>query len=135
MSSSNLPHSYVCVLYFNIAKNYNALSDLLESSKDDLDILCIQEPPWKMIQCMPSAFNKEGTAVVGTPIHPMWNCMTCQPEPGSRPQVLTYVSKRLDHWRPAYRQDLVNNQDVMVISLFRKGDPIYLMNVYSDDQH
>jgi endonuclease/exonuclease/phosphatase family metal-dependent hydrolase len=43
--------------------------------------------------------------------------------------------KRLDSLRPAYRRDLIDDRDVMVISLVGNGDPIHLMNVYSDDQH
>ncbi|KAJ3520391.1 hypothetical protein NMY22_g12781 [Coprinellus aureogranulatus] len=36
---------------------------------------------------------------------------------------------------PAYRRELIDDRDVMVMSLYVGSDPIYLMNVYSDDQH
>ena len=94
---------------FNIAKNYFDLDVLLETVKDDFDILFVQEPPWQTIRQAPSAMSKEGTAVVGAPRHPQWTCMVRQPETGSRPRVMTYVSKRLDPLRPAYRRDLIDD--------------------------
>ena len=127
--------SGVRIITFNVAKSYFDLDTLLEDSKDDFDVLFIQEPPLQTIRHAPSAMDAEGTPVVGAPRHPQWNCMVRQPEIGSRPRVMTYVSKRLDQLRPAYRRDLIDDRDVMVISLFGEGEPMHLMNVYSDDQH
>ena len=123
------------VVTFNIAKSYFDLDVLLENAKDSFDVLMIQEPPWQTVRHAPSAMSREGAAVVGAPRHPEWTCMVRQPETGSRPRTMTYVSKRLDPLRPAYRRDLIDDRDVMVISLFGEGSPIHLMNVYSDDQH
>jgi hypothetical protein len=125
----------VRVLTFNIAKNYKDLDVLLECECEHVDVLFIQEPPWQLIRHAPSAMSKEGIEVRGAPIHPNWMCMVRQPEPESRPRVLAYVSRRLDPLRPTYRRDLIDDRDVMIISLFGVGDPIHLMNVYSDDQH
>lgn len=111
------------------------LDVLLERAIDDFDVLFLQEPPWQLIRQAPSTVTKDGADVIEAPCHPQWLCMVRQPEPGSRPRVMTYVSKKLAHWRPAYRRDLINDRDVMVISLFGRGDPIHLMNVYSDNQH
>ena len=56
-------------------------------------------------------------------------------EPETRPRVMAYVNKRLDVLRPTYRRDLINDRDVMVISLFAGDEPMHLMNVYSDADH
>ncbi|KAJ3502935.1 hypothetical protein NMY22_g18421 [Coprinellus aureogranulatus] len=37
--------------------------------------------------------------------------------------------------RLAYHRELIDDRDVMVVSLYMGSNPIYLMNVYSDDQH
>ena len=34
------------ILSFNVAKNYTLLDTLLESEKDNFDIVFVQEPPW-----------------------------------------------------------------------------------------
>ena len=120
MSSSaqrrTLSGSGLRVITFNIAKSYFDLDTLLEDFKDDFNVLFIQEPPWQTIRHATSTLDAEGAPVVGAPRHPQWNCMVRQPEPGSRPRVMTYVSKRLDQLRPAYRRDLIDDRDVMVIS-------------------
>ena len=95
--------SGLCVVTFNIANSYFDLDTLLEDSKDDFNVLFIQEPPWQTIRYAPSTADAEGAPVVGARRHPQWNCMVRQPEPGSRPRVMAYVSKRLDQLRPAYR--------------------------------
>ena len=123
------------MLTFNIAKNYKDLDVLLERECNNFDVLFIQEPPWQLIRHAPSAVSREGTEVRGAPKHPQWITMVRQPEEGSRPRVLTYVSQRLAPMRPAYRRELIDDRDVMVISLYVGDNPIYLMNVYSDDQH
>ena len=123
------------VCTFNIAKNFRDLDVFLERNVKLFDVLFIQEPPWQLIRHAPSAVSREGTEVRGAPKHPQWITMVRQPEEGSRPRVLTYVSQRLAPMRPAYRRELIDDRDVMVVSLYVGSDPIYLMNVYSDDQH
>ena len=135
MSSTTRTISRLRVVSFNIAKSYKDLDVFLERECDNFDVLFVQEPPWQLIRMAPSASNKEGSEVRGASRHPQWLSMVREPEPGSRPRVLTYVSQRLDPMHPAYRRDLIDDRDVMVISLFGAGDPIHLMNVYSDDQH
>ncbi|KAF5323048.1 hypothetical protein D9611_009315 [Ephemerocybe angulata] len=127
--------SKIRVLSFNIAKNYAYLDVILDCLKDEFDILFIQEPPWQTRKQAPSKVSKEGADVTGAPRHPNWLCMARLPEPGSRPCVLTYISNRLAHWRPAYRRDLLDDRDIMIVSLFGCDRVLHFMNVYSDDQH
>ena len=86
----------ICVLTFNIAKHYMHLDVLLETLKDDFDVLFIQEPPWQLLRHAPSAQSLEGERVVGAPMHPNWTVMIRTPEDDDhRPRVISYVSKRL----------------------------------------
>ncbi|KAJ3522438.1 hypothetical protein NMY22_g11892 [Coprinellus aureogranulatus] len=135
MPSSTKDIREIRICTFNIAKNFRDLDVFLERNVNDFDVLFIQEPPWQLIRHAPSAVSREGTEVRGAPKHPQWITMVRQPEEGSRPRVLTYVSQRLAPMRPAYRRELIDDRDVMVVSLYVGSDPIYLMNVYSDDQH
>src|SRR5882757_10716953 len=50
------------------------------------------------------------------------------------PQVLTYVHKRLTRMRPSLHKDLVDDRDVMLLSLQTSLGPVFLLNVYSDDR-
>ncbi|KAF5342387.1 hypothetical protein D9611_001697 [Ephemerocybe angulata] len=127
--------SKIRVLSFNIAKNYAYLDIIQDRLKDEFNILFIQEPPWQTIRQAPSTVSKEGADVIGAPHHPNWLCMARLPEPGSRPRVLTYISNRLAHWRPAYRRDLLDDRDIMIVSLFGRDRVLHFMNVYSDDHH
>jgi hypothetical protein len=123
------------IVSFNIAKNYDILNVLLERECNHFDVLCIQEPPWRLIRHAPSTVSREGTEVVGAPRHPQWLCLAPPVAPGSRPCVLIYVSRRLDTLRPMFRRDLIDDHNVMMLTLFVRNEPIHLINVYSDDQH
>ena len=79
MSSTN-DRRGIRVLTFNIAKHYMHLDVVLETLKDDFDVLFIQEPPWRLIRHAPSAHNVNGEAVMGAPIHPHWTIMVRDPE-------------------------------------------------------
>ena len=91
------------VISFNIAKSPNDVVVLLESQCKSLDIIFLQEPPWRLICHAPSAQDKEGTKVWGLPRHPKWTCMVPPTEPETRPRAMAYVNKRLDGVRPTYR--------------------------------
>ncbi|TEB14657.1 hypothetical protein FA13DRAFT_1651748, partial [Coprinellus micaceus] len=123
------------ILSFNIAKSWDQLVVLLESQCKSFDIVFLQEPPWRLIRHAPSATNKEGTEVRGSPRHPKWTCMVPPVQADEHPRVMAYVSRRLDALRPTFRRDLVDDRDVMVLSLFAGNEAMHLMNVYSDNQH
>ena len=106
------------VFTFNIAKSYESLNVFLERECNKFDVLFLQEPPWRLIRHAPSATDKEGSEVIGSPRHPQWSCLAPAVAPGIKPRVLTYISRRLDTLHPTYHQDLINDRDVMIISLF-----------------
>ena len=107
MSSTTLRK--IRVISFNIAKSWDSLIVLLKEQCKSLDLVFLQEPPWRLIRHAPSAYDKEGTPVWGSPRHPKWTCMVPPTEPGTHPRVMAYVNKRLDVLRPTYRQDLIDD--------------------------
>ena len=100
----------------NVQKNYALVDLILESHKNDYDILFIQEPPWQLIRQAPSTSDPNGEPVVGAPIHPEWTCMVRKLESqDSSPRVMAFIHKRLNRLRPAYRRDIVVlEQDAVV---------------------
>ena len=119
------------IVSFNIAKSWDKLVVLLESQCKSLDIAFLQEPPWRLIRHAPSARSKEGAEVWGSPRHPKWNCIVPPVEPGTCLRVMAYVSRRLDALRPTFCQDIIDDRDVMVISLFTGNEAMHLMNIYT----
>ncbi|KAF5367786.1 hypothetical protein D9615_010497 [Tricholomella constricta] len=94
----------------------------------------IQEPPWNFIRRTVSATNPEGEAVVGPPIHPDWMVIFQHPKgEDDRLRVMTYVNKRLAAMRPAFRTDLADHRDILVLMLWGEDNtPLHYINVYSD---
>ncbi|CAA7267768.1 unnamed protein product [Cyclocybe aegerita] len=76
----------------------------------------------------------EGDEVIGAPKHPDWLQMVRIKE-GEVLRVIAYVSTRLSRYHPAMRRDIIDHCDILVLSLFSRGEVLNLMNVYSDDQH
>ncbi|TFK16564.1 hypothetical protein FA15DRAFT_576588, partial [Coprinopsis marcescibilis] len=63
------------IMTFNAACNYLHVDTLLESSKEDFEILFIQELPWQTVRHTPSTTTHQGDAVIGVPNHPDWISM------------------------------------------------------------
>ncbi|TFK20617.1 hypothetical protein FA15DRAFT_569263, partial [Coprinopsis marcescibilis] len=63
------------VLSFNVARNYLHVDALLESLKEDFNIIFIQEPPWRTVRHAPSTMTRRGDAVIRAPHHPDWISM------------------------------------------------------------
>jgi len=72
---------------------------------------------------------------MGAPNHPEWLAIVRPPEADKAPHVMAYVSKHLASYCPALWQDIVNHQDIMLLSLFTGCKPLNLLNIYSDAQH
>ncbi|KAF5340738.1 hypothetical protein D9611_007373 [Ephemerocybe angulata] len=102
--------SKIRILSFNIAKNYAYLDITLDRLKDEFNILFIQEPPWQTIRQAPMV-SKEGADVIGAPA-------TCA-----------------GALAPCLHQDLLDDHDIMIVSLFGRDRVLHFMNVYSDNQH
>ena len=62
----------------NIHKNSLIINTILEI-QTLFDIIFIQEPPWSIIQSIPSSTSCEGEELVGVPHHPNWLTFTRSP--------------------------------------------------------
>jgi len=56
----------------NVRKNKILTDTILETQKNDTDIVFIQEPPRFLIHCTLSHTNPEGDPLYGTPSHLEW---------------------------------------------------------------
>ncbi len=120
------------VLSFNVAKNFLLVDSLLNICVNNYDIIFLQEPAWQMIRMAPSSVSREGDDVVGAPRHPQWTMMVRPPTPGHAPRVMAYVSTRLAALRPAMRRDIFDHRDLLLVSLFGRGQTFNFLNVYND---
>ena len=123
----------------NVCRNFGLVHTLLETLKESQDIIFLQEPPWRHIRDAPSSTSMDGSPVMGLPLHPDWITVVRDPksdnqDPLLRPRVAAYVHKRLSRWRPAFRRDLVDHRDILIVSLFPQSGPVHMVNVYSDDK-
>lgn len=126
--------SRVRVLSFNVAKNYLYLDVVLETCKSDFDLLFIQEPPWRLIRHAPSAKDPLGESVVGAPMHPDWSLMVRHRAlEDDHPRVVVYASKRLVPLCLSLRFDIVDDRDILVLSLFKGERALDVANVYLDN--
>ena len=120
------------VISFNVAKNFLLVDSLLNLCVNKFDIIFLQEPAWRTIRMAPSTVSCEGDEVVGAPRHPQWQMMVRPPPPGENPRVMAYVSTRLAALRPAMRRNLVDHRDLLLVSLFGRGQTFNFLNVYNN---
>ncbi|TFK22183.1 Pol-like protein Pol-1, partial [Coprinopsis marcescibilis] len=120
---------------FNIAHNYMHLDALLESSKEDFEILFVQELPWQTVRRAPSMATREGEAMIGAPNHPNWVSMVrwSGEDENTRPRVMAYVSRRLAPLRPSMQSDILSHCNIIFMSLFRQQEVFTLCGIYSDE--
>ena len=127
-------HKHMRYLFQNVHKSRKTVHDLLDSRRNAIDILLIQEAPINFIRKVPSATNPEGDDLIGPVIHKSWVCVDRRlASPDSA--VATYVNKRIMasyQMFPMERPEI--HQDVLVLELrhnFLKGHNFTVVNVYN----
>jgi hypothetical protein len=126
----------VSFLSFNVNRNYLYTETLLVhlSIQKKVDIIFLQEPPWRTIRHTPSVTNLEGEEVIGPPLHRDWNVIYHKPDQSGNPRTICYVHKRLVKLRPSYRREIINHRDLLLLSLQVGGSEIFALNVYNDNR-
>src|SRR5271170_2518610 len=122
------------ILSQNVNRSGPHTHELLETCGNEFDVLMIQEPSWGEIRRTRSTTDRSGDPVIGSQIHADWLTLV-RPGRGAddAPRVLTYIHKRLAGLCPAWRSDLADHRDILVMSLTTAGpEPAILINVYSD---
>ncbi|KAF8657539.1 hypothetical protein AX14_007870 [Amanita brunnescens Koide BX004] len=121
-------------LFQNAHKSRRTVHDLLDSRRNAIDILFIQEAPINFVRKVPSATNPEGDDLVGPVIHKAWTCVDRRlAAPDSA--VAIYINKRLTgsyQLFPVEKADI--HRDVLFVHLkhnFLKGHDFTVCNVYN----
>ena len=127
-------HKHMRYLFQNVHKSRKTVHDLLDSRRNAIDILFIQEAPINFIRKVPSASNPEGDDLVGPVIHKAWICVDRRLAfPDSA--VAIYINKRLSNSYqifPLERPDV--HQDVLAVHLkhnYLKGHDFTVANIYN----
>ena len=71
----------------NVRKNKSLTDTILETQKNNVDIIFIQEPPRYLIKCIPSHTNPKGDPLFGTSNHPDWTTLINAPDPANPPVI------------------------------------------------
>jgi hypothetical protein len=99
-----------------------------------VDVIFLQEPPWRTIRRAPSATNLEGKEVTGPPLHCDWSVIYCKLDQSGNPRTMCYVHKRLVKFRPSYRRKIINHKDFLLLLLQVGGSEIFALNMYNDNR-
>ena len=127
-------HRNMRYLFQNAHKSRKTVHDLLDSRRNAIDILFIQEAPINFVRKIPSATNPEGDDLVGPVIHKAWVCVDRRLAfPDSA--VAVYVNKRLTSSYQLFPVEKANvHQDVLFVRFkhnFLKGHDFTVCNVYN----
>ncbi|KAF8691631.1 hypothetical protein AX14_002742 [Amanita brunnescens Koide BX004] len=121
-------------LFQNAHKSRKTVHDLLDSRRNAIDILFIQEAPINFVRKVPSANDPEGEDLIGPVIHKAWICVDRRLAfPDSA--VAIYVNKRLSasyQLFPVEKPEV--HRDVLFLHLkhnFLKGYDFTVCNVYN----
>ena len=127
-------HKNMRYLFQNAHKSRKTVHDLLDSRRNAIDILFIQEAPVNFVCKVPSSTNPEGDDLVGPVIHKAWVCVDRRLAfPDSA--VAIYVNKRLTNSYQLFPVERASiHQDILFLRLkhnFLKGHDFTVCNVYN----
>jgi len=118
----------------NVRKNKMLTDTILETNKNNTDILFIQEPPRYITKYVSSPQNIKGTLLYSYPSYPEWTLYARQPtQQDDIPRVITYINKRISSLLALLCTDLIDHRDINLISLQINHRCSYAINMYSDD--
>ena len=127
-------HRHMRYLFQNVHKSRKTVHDLLDSRRNAIDLLFIQEAPVNFVRKVPSSTNPEGDDLVGLVIHKAWICVDrrlASPESA----VAIYANKRLTSSYQLFPVEKANiHQDVLFLRLkhnFLRGYDFTVCNVYN----
>ena len=127
-------HKNMRYLFQNVHKSRKTVHDLLDSRRNAIDILFVQEAPVHFVRKVPSTTNPEGDDLIGPVIHKAWVCVDRRlafPDLA----VAIYINKRLTSSYQLFPVERPNiHQDVLFLCLkhnFLKGHDFTVSNVYN----
>ncbi|KAF8701254.1 hypothetical protein AX14_000508 [Amanita brunnescens Koide BX004] len=103
-------------LFQNVHKSRKTVHDLLDSRRNAIDIIFIQEAPINFIRKVPSASNPEGDDLVGPVIHKAWICVDRRlASPDST--VAIYINKCLSN---SYQLFPLEGHDFTIVNIYNR---------------
>ena len=119
----------------NVHKNSLIINTILKT-QNHFDIILIQELPWSEIRKIPSTSSCEGEPLMGTCHHSNWISFARFPSDNNDfPRVITYINIHLSPLHFLLCKDIINYQDISLISFLNNNVCHYILNVYSDSSH
>ena len=116
----------------NVHKN-SLIVNTIPETQSSFNIIFIQEPPWLIIQSIPSSTSCKGDALVGVPTHLNWTIFArssvCASESS---RVITYIHICISSLCFSLQNDIINHRDLLCIFFFNQESSYFLINVYSD---
>ena len=130
-TASHLPIRYA---FQNVQKSRKTMHDLLETLKNSVDFLFIQEAPINFIRKVPSTTSETGDDLIGPVIHRNWQCVDNRSiHPQS--QVAIYVNARFTtsyQLFPVFDQAMDANVLVLCVRHnLKRSDFFHLINIYN----
>ena len=116
----------------NVCKNSLIINIILETQLS-FDIIFIQEPPWSIIQFIPSSTSCEGDVLVRVLHHPNWTTFARSSVYASEsPRIIIYIHIYISSLCFFLWNDIINHRNLSCISFFNQESSYFLINVYSD---
>ena len=116
----------------NIHKNSLIVNTILETQLS-FNIIFIQEPPWSVIQSIPSSTSCKGEELVGVTYHLNWLTFSRSPSCASEfPRVIAYINTCISSLWFSLRNNILNHRDLFCIFFFNQESIFFLINIYSD---
>ena len=116
----------------NFCKNNLIINTILETQSLS-DIIFIQEPPWSIIQSIPSFTSCEEEELVGITYHPNWltfsKLLSC---PSKSLRMIAYINIHISSLCSSLQNDILNHRNMFCISFFNQRSIFFLINIYSD---
>ena len=116
----------------NVHKNSLIVNTILETQLS-FNIIFIQEPPWSVIQSIPSSTSCKGEELVGVTHYPNWLTFSRSPSCASEsPKVIAYINTCISSLQFSLWNNILNHRDLSCISFFNQESIFFLINIYSD---
>ena len=131
-------HKSIRYAFQNVQKSRKTMHDLLESLKNSVDFLFIQEAPINFVRKLPSTTSETGDDLIGPVIHRNWQCVDKR---ASHPtsQVAIYVNSRLTSSYQLFPStDATLDPNVLVLCVrhnYKRSDFFHLVNIYNQPGH
>ena len=130
-NSAPLSTKPIKIVQLNVQRKKHIVTQLLNNSTTDIDVLLIQEPAWSFIGHDPTS----GTDILGPVTLQGWSILlpvASQDADAPCPWTMTYYRPRSD-FSIALRTDLLEDRDIQILEIAQTNHPTTsIINIYND---